>query len=160
MISSTLQVQTFSSRPLRTSIWSMIIALLIPASLLFAIEPPGKPFLDKNSFYLSSAGFRVKVANDPAMKKVMNSLPPHRFVVHRTGSDVRYLYAEPQHCGCIFIGTEAAYRSYRDMIKPGGSADFVEADYKNRDSLLTTNPEDFNNLPDTTGMVDFLRLHY
>src|SRR6478672_12482919 len=86
------------------------ITLLLCASLLSALETPSKPFLDKNSFYLSSAGFRVQVANDAAGKKAMNALPPHRFVVHRYGNnEVRYLYAEPNHCVCIFIGTQEAY---------------------------------------------------
>ena len=81
-----------------------------------ALEAPSKPFLDKNSFYLSSAGFRVQVANDEAGKKALHALPPHRFVVHRTGNDVRYLYAEPNHCVCIFIGTQANYQDYRDIL--------------------------------------------
>lgn len=46
-----------------------VIALLLCASLLAALEVPSKPFLDKNSFYLSSAGFRVQVANDAAGKR-------------------------------------------------------------------------------------------
>src|ERR1700712_4855287 len=83
------------------------LALLLCASLLAALEVPSKPFLDKNSFYLSSAGFRVQVANDEAGKKAMHALPPHRFVIHKVGNDVRYLYAEPNPCVCIFIGTPA-----------------------------------------------------
>src|SRR3982074_1700331 len=92
------------------------IALLLCASLLAALEVPSKPFLDKNSFYLSSAGFRVQLANDAAGKQALHALPPHRFVVHRDGGNVRYLYAEPNHCVCIFIGTEAAYQTYRDIL--------------------------------------------
>ena len=49
------------------------IALLLCASLLAALEAPSKPFLDKNSFYLSSAGFRVQVANDAAGKKAIHT---------------------------------------------------------------------------------------
>src|SRR5258708_11471511 len=82
------------------------IALLLCASLLAALEAPSKPFLDKNSFYLSSAGFRVQLANDEAGKKALHALPPPRFLIHRTGNDVRYLYAEPIPCVCIFICTE------------------------------------------------------
>ena len=52
------------------------ISLLLGASLLVALETPSKPFLEKNSFYLSSAGFRVQVANDAAGRKAMNALPP------------------------------------------------------------------------------------
>ena len=44
------------------------IVLLLCASLLVALEVPSKPFLDKNSFYLSSSGFKVQVANDAAGK--------------------------------------------------------------------------------------------
>src|SRR5882672_11549106 len=90
------------------------IALLLCASLLAALEVPSKPFLDKNSFYLSSAGFRVQLATDVAGKRALHALPPHRFVMHRFDNDVRYLYAEPNHCVCIFIGTQANYQDYRD----------------------------------------------
>ena len=107
------------------------IALLLCASLLAALEVPSKPFLDKNSFYLSSAGFRVQIANDEARRKEMHALPPHRFVIHRDGSNVRYLYAEPNHCVCIFMGTEANYRDYRDILaKPVDQPDNVAPDYK------------------------------
>ena len=121
-----------------------------------------KPFLDKNSFFLSSAGFRIQIANDPATKKAMLALPPHRFVQHRIGNDVRYLYAEPQHCVCIFIGNQGAYQSYRDMLsQPLGAGDTVDADYrKQASSLLAVNPQDFDTLPDSTGLADILRLHY
>ena len=47
------------------------IVLLLGASLLAALETPSKPFLEKNSFYLSSAGFRVRLANDAAGQKAM-----------------------------------------------------------------------------------------
>jgi hypothetical protein len=72
------------------------IALLLCASLLAALEVPSKPFLEKNSFLLSSAAFHVKLANDPAGLKAMRALPAHRFVIHKVGGDVRYPYAEPQ----------------------------------------------------------------
>ena len=45
------------------------VALLLCASLLAALEMPSKPFLEKNSFYLRSAGFRVQFANDPPRKR-------------------------------------------------------------------------------------------
>src|ERR1700675_3757421 len=92
------------------------IALLLGASLLAALEAPSKPFLDKNSFYLSSSGFKVQVANDAAGRQARHALPPPRFVIPRYGNDVRYLYAEPIHCVCIFIGTQAAYETYRDIL--------------------------------------------
>src|SRR5450631_3621166 len=119
--------------------------LAIGVSMPAALEPPSKPFLDKNSFYLESAGFKANFANDPAGKKALHALPPHRFVIHNLdGGDVRYLYAEPQHCVCVFIGTDGAYRSYRDMLSlPLQPDNNVSPDYKNQvTALLTGDPVD------------------
>jgi len=112
--------------------------VVLCASRLSAVEPPGKPFLDKNSFYLSSAGFKIQLANDAAGKQAMHALPPHRFIVHNlVGGDIRYLYAEPNHCVCVFIGTKGAYASYRDMlIQPMQQPDNVSADYKTQAGAL------------------------
>jgi hypothetical protein len=139
-----------------------VIALLLGPSLLMALETPSKPFLDRNSFYLSSAGFRVQVANDEAGKKALRALPPHRFVVHRTGNDVRYLYAEPDHCVCIFIGTQANYQDYRDILaKPVDQPDNVAPDYKTQASaLLYGDPYDWNNLNQLDSIADYLRTYY
>jgi hypothetical protein len=126
------------------------MALLLFTTLLVALEPPSKPFLDKNSFYLTSAGFKVHLANDVEGKKALHALPPHRFVIHNLGGgDVRYLYAEPQHCVCVFIGTKDAYLNYRDMLSQALQPDNdVSPDYKNQVSaLLTGDPVDMIGQP-------------
>jgi hypothetical protein len=151
-------------RPLRGSFAGVVaaIVLLLCASLLVALETPSKPFLEKNSFYLSSAGFRVQVANDPAGKKALHALPPHRFVIHRFGNDVRYLYAEPLHCVCIFIGTQSAYQNYREILsQPLEQPDNVAPDYKSQASaLLYGDPYDWNSLNQPDSISDYLRTYY
>jgi hypothetical protein len=138
------------------------IALLLGATLLAALEAPSKPFLDKNSFYLSSSGFKVQVANDAAGKQALRALPPHRFVVHRYGNDVRYLYAEPAHCVCIFIGTQAAYENYRDILaRPVDQPDNVAPDYQTQASaLLYGDPYDWTSLNQPTSIADYLQTYY
>jgi len=80
----------------------------------------------------------VHFANDAAGKKALHALPPHRFVIHNLGpGDVRYLYAEPQHCVCVFIGTKDAYQNYRAILtQPIPQPDDVSADYKTQVSAL------------------------
>jgi hypothetical protein len=126
------------------------IVLLLCTSLLVALETPSKPFLDKNSFYLSSAGFKVHFANDPAGKQALHALPPHRIVIHNLGGgDVRYLYAEPTHCVCVFIGNKDAYASYRDMLsQPLQPDNNIAPDYKTQaGALLTGDPVDISGQP-------------
>src|SRR6185436_1068191 len=55
--------------PSRSTLAVLSVILLMPYLSLLAGEPPSKPFLDKNSFYLSSAGFKVHFANDAAGTK-------------------------------------------------------------------------------------------
>jgi hypothetical protein len=138
------------------------IALLLCTSLLVALETPSKPFLEKNSFYLSSSGFRVQLANDPAGKKAMHALPVHRFVVHHAGGEVRYLYAEPQHCSCVFIGTAQAYNTYRNMISAqSDQPDYVSADYKSQiGTLLNSNPVALETLDNPGGLAAYFNSVY
>jgi hypothetical protein len=131
-----------SSRKFRARVVNtpgVVIALMLCASWLAALEPPSKPFLDKNSFYLTSAGFKPQFANDAAGKKALNALPPHRFVIHDNGGNARYLWAEPQHCVCVFIGTKDAYDNYRAILaQPLPQVDNVAPDYKTQASALLT----------------------
>jgi len=154
--------QIFGKRGIRALGLLAALTLLFGGTLLVALETPSKPFLDKNSFYLTSAGFRVQLANDEAGRRAMNALPPHRFVVHHYGNDVRYLYAEPVHCVCIFIGTQGAYQDYRDILsRPLQQPDDVAPDYNTQASaLLYGDLYDWDNLNQPDSIADYLRTYY
>jgi hypothetical protein len=134
------------------------VVLLLCASALAAVEAPSKPFLDRNSFYLSSAGFRVQVANDPAGRKALRALPANRFVVNGAGDAVRYFYAEPQHCVCIFVGTQQAYDRYRKILSEAlRPTDNVPPDYKTQAGvLLSGQPLRQSTRGDPTTLSDYL----
>jgi hypothetical protein len=134
------------------------VALLLYAPVLAAVEAPSKPFLDKNSFYLSSAGFRIQVANDPAGQKALRALPANRFVINGTGEAVRYFYAEPQHCVCIFVGTQQAYDRYRKILsEPLRPTANVPPDYKTQAGMLLSNqPLRQSTKGDPTTLSDYL----
>ncbi|MGA2289495.1 hypothetical protein [Bradyrhizobium sp.] len=134
------------------------VVLSLYASVVAAVEAPSKPFLEKNSFYLSSAGFLVQLANDPAGQKALRTLPAHRFVVNGVGDAVRYLYAEPQHCVCIFVGTQQAYDRYRKILgQPLAPTDNVPPDYKTQAGvLLSGQPLRQSTRGDPTTLSDYL----
>jgi hypothetical protein len=138
------------------------LALLLGVSLVIALEAPSKPFLDKNSFYLSSSGFRVQLANDAAGKKALRALPPHQFVTHSMAGQMRYFYAEPQHCNCVFVGTQQAYDSYRNMLSQQLSqADSISPDYRSQAStLLNSTPAGFRALQDPGYLQEYFRTYY
>jgi len=137
-----------------------LVPLLVPllyAPVLAAAEAPG-PSLDRNSFYLSSAGFRVQVANNPAGQNALRALPAHRFVAQGVGDELRYLYAEPQHCVCIFVGTQQAYDSYRKILsQPVKPTNNASPDYKTQAGvLLSGQPLRQSTRGDPTTLSDYL----
>ena len=139
------------------------IVRLFPALVLCLCAPglaaaEGSPSLERNSFYLSSAGFRVQVANNPAGQKALRTLPAHRFVTEGAGDTLRYLYAEPQHCVCIFVGTQQAYDSYRKILsQPVKPTNNASPDYKTQAGvLLSGQPLRQSTRGDPTTLSDYL----
>jgi hypothetical protein len=95
-------------------------------------------------------------------RKALRALPPHRFVMHKIGEQVRYFYAEPQHCNCIFVGTPAAYDAYRDMLRqPLPQPDDVAPDYKTQaTALLDGAPVWLNTLEEPDTLAEYFRDYY
>jgi hypothetical protein len=131
---------------------------LLGISIVSAVEARSQPSLENNSFYLSSAGFRIQVANDPAGQKALHALPAHRFVVRGAGEDLRYFYAEPQHCVCIFVGTRQAYDRYLKILdQPPKPTDSFTPDYKTQAGvLLSGQPLRQSTYGDPTTLSDYL----
>jgi hypothetical protein len=134
------------------------VLALFGAAGLAAAETPGQPSLEKNSFYLSSAGFRAQFANDPAGQKALRALPAHQFVAKGAGDDLRYFYAEPQHCACIFVGTQQALDNYREIVRqPLKPADNMAPDYKSQAGMMLNNqPLRQSTRGDPTTLSDYL----
>jgi hypothetical protein len=154
-----------SDMPHRIRIHGLMALRLYPAVVLSlcafdlaAAEAPSQLSLEKNSFYLSSAGFRIQVANDPAGQKALRALPAHRFVANGVGEALRYFYAEPQHCVCIFVGTQQAYDNYREILRqPLKPADNMSPDYKTQAGvLLSGQPLRQSTRGDPTTLSDYL----
>lgn len=149
------------SRPFRfalASLAAIVIALL--AWPLAAQHTPSKPFLEKTAFYLRSAGFNIRFANEnPAGERALKILPPHRFVIHTFSGAPRYVYADPGVCNCIFTGTRDNYESYLSILRQPipGVAD-VSPDYKTEASaLLMEQPIDFGAVNPEDTLADYFR---
>jgi hypothetical protein len=133
--------------------------LLLGNSVVSAVEAPSRPSLEQTSFYLSSAGFRLQVANDPAGQRALHALPAHRFVTNGAGEALRYLYAEPQRCVCIFVGSQQAYDRYLKLLnQPRQPTDDVAPDYKTQAGVLLSNqPPRQSTRGDPTTLSDYLK---
>ncbi len=116
-----------------------------------------KPFLDANDFYLRSAGFRVRLANDAVGQKALRALPPHKMVVQKSANGVWYIFADPKVCVCIFAGTQDNLENYRSIVaNPIPGVDNVPATYTTQAGALLRDMSDIEN----DSLADFFRDYF
>lgn len=90
--------------------YAALIAGLVVA--LSACETPRERVAEHED-NLAAAGFVVRPANTPERKAMLSRLPPNHFVKRIKGDDVRYVYADPLVCGCLYVGSQQDYGRYK-----------------------------------------------
>ncbi len=65
---------------------------------------------------LVDAGFKTRVATNPAEVARLRNYPARTMFVRTKGGVRNYYYVDPDNCQCLFFGNEDAYKTYRDMI--------------------------------------------
>jgi hypothetical protein len=65
---------------------------------------------------LSAAGFRIVPANDPDQAQHLKSLPPLKlnYYIGKNGR-MRYWFADPDFCHCLYLGDEKNYQQYQNL---------------------------------------------
>ena len=92
--------------------YPLMIALMFGLGGLAACQFQQQAII-QNENNLSAAGFTVRIANTAERQAMLNRLPPNRFVQRMSGGVAHYIYADPQACGCLYIGSQQAYDKYR-----------------------------------------------
>jgi hypothetical protein len=64
---------------------------------------------------LEDAGFVMRRADTPEKMAQLRKLPPRKFATRVGQSGRYYLWADPESCQCVFVGTERALQAFRDM---------------------------------------------
>jgi hypothetical protein len=72
---------------------------------------------------LAAAGFIARPANTPERRDMLKRLPPHQFAQRVRGDAISYVYADPLVCGCLYVGSQAAYDRYKLYIQQKRLAD-------------------------------------
>ena len=69
--------------------------------------------ISRREDHLSAAGFVVRQADTPARAEMLRRLPPHQFVRRMNNDKTVYVFADPNVCGCLYVGSEEAYNQYK-----------------------------------------------
>lgn len=64
---------------------------------------------------LSAAGFTREPANTPQRVSELQKLTPHELIqTDRDGHQI-WIYADPTHCKCLYIGGQQEYQKYHNL---------------------------------------------
>ncbi len=88
---------------------------LAVAFMLSACATPQERVASKED-HLIAAGFVARPADTPQRQALLARLPPHHFVMRNLNGQYVYMYADPLVCGCLYVGSDAAYTQYRKML--------------------------------------------
>lgn len=72
---------------------------------------------------LAGVGFKPLYAKTPKTYAAIKSLPQHSLVFHEYQNQYRYVYADTELCGCVYIGDRNAYQRYQEMLKQENISD-------------------------------------
>src|SRR5436189_5889537 len=65
---------------------------------------------------LAATGFQMKVADTPEKAADLRTFPTRKMIVRRQGAASYYIYAEPDVCNCLYMGTEPQYQEYQRLL--------------------------------------------
>jgi hypothetical protein len=75
---------------------------------------------------LSQAGFRKLPADTPKRVEHLQTVAPHRLIRRTADGKPYYVFADPNNCKCLYVGSESAYARYRTLVQRQEDAAFLE----------------------------------
>jgi len=73
--------------------------------------------------FLAAAGFVMKLGDTPEKLASLQALKPRTLVPQEREGRLYYVYADPEACRCLYVGTEAQYQEYQRLVLAQRRAD-------------------------------------
>ena len=84
---------------------------------------------------LESAGFKATPADTSERQAAVTKLLARQFVEGMQGTSPVYIYADPDVCNCLYVGSEAAYSKYLGRVNVAAmTAGGLPSSYNNTSS--------------------------
>ena len=75
--------------------------------------------VSNTEYLLSQAGFRKVPADTPQKAAHIQTVAAHK-LIRRKGVDGKgpyYVYADPNYCQCMYVGSESQYATYKTLVQ-------------------------------------------
>ena len=81
-------------------------------------------------------GFKSMPIDTPAKQKVIGGLTPLSFNPLAQHGKIRYWFADPYYCKCVYVGDELAYLRYKQAKKERKQQNIEEADLVDQENMV------------------------
>ncbi len=119
-------------------LWRQLIAVIaVSGALLSGCAAMRKDETMSVERTLAAAGFQLKFADTPERIDELAILPQRTLVPQQRDGKLFYVYADPEYCKCLYVGTEAAYQRYQKLaLQQKLAKERVEAAQMNDDASM------------------------
>jgi hypothetical protein len=119
-------------------LWRQLIAVIaVSGALLSGCAAMRKDEAMSVERTLAAAGFQLKFADTPERIDELAILPQRTLVPQQRDGELFYVYADPEYCKCLYVGTEAAYQRYQKLaLQQKLAKERVEAAQMNDDASM------------------------
>jgi hypothetical protein len=91
-----------------------VFFLLFGLGALVANQMQQRVIMQREST-LSVAGFVAHHADTPDLQTKLDLLPAHQVLRRVYGETIHYVYADPDVCECLYVGSQGAYDLYQKL---------------------------------------------
>ena len=68
-------------------------------------------------YLLSQAGFRKVPADTPQRAEHLQTVAARKLIRRQGDGKTYYVYADPDYCRCMYLGSESAYATYKTLVQ-------------------------------------------
>jgi hypothetical protein len=68
-------------------------------------------------YLLSQAGFRKIPADTPQRAEHLQTVAARKLIRRKSDGKAYYVYADPDYCQCMYVGSETAYATYKTLVR-------------------------------------------
>ncbi len=73
--------------------------------------------VSNTEYLLSEAGFRKIPADTPQRAEHLQTVAAHKLIRRKSDGRAYYVYADPDYCQCMYVGSESAYATYKTLVR-------------------------------------------
>jgi hypothetical protein len=70
--------------------------------------------LDKERLLVAS-GFQLRLADTPQKLEKIKTMSQRKLIRSRTNGSIHYIFADATDCKCLYVGTEKAYKRFKNL---------------------------------------------